>query len=89
MADERFANWAKNSDGMITVCQLVRWATGVYEGMGAIVRLEFVRAPDQIGKTFEYLQLGMSIDEARKLGTALLNMAEHEDRNVPRGAIPS
>jgi hypothetical protein len=83
--NEPFAEWSKDHDGAITVCPIAGYATAVFAGMGGVLRLEFVRSPDQLGKHHESLQLGMSLAQAKELGEALLRMAAKADLAVPVG----
>jgi hypothetical protein len=83
--NEAFAEWSKDRDGAITVCPMAGYATAVFAGMGGVLRLEFVRSPDQLGKHHESLQLGMTLDQAKELGEALLRMSAKADLSVPTG----
>lgn len=83
--NEAFTDWSKDNSGLITVCPLAGYETAVFAGMGGVLRLEFVRTPDQLGKHHESLQLGMTLDQAKELGEAILRMAAKADLSVPSG----
>ena len=89
MAKEQFNDWTKNTDGTIKVCPLTGWSTAVFQGMGAVVRIEFAPSPDQLGKQHESLQLVLNIAQACEFGEALMKMAQHLDRGAPPGTVPS
>ena len=80
-----FAAWTKTQDGLIAVFPLAGYGTATFAGMGGMLRIEFVRSLEQLGKQHESLQLGMTLVQAKELGEALLRMAAKVDLSVPSG----
>ena len=81
--NDPFVDWTKDAEGMITIFPLAGYGTATFAGMGGMLRVEFVRTLDQLGKQHESLQLGMTLDQAKELGEALLKMASQLDLSVP------
>jgi hypothetical protein len=88
MTDENcdpFANWDKFENGDILAFPFWSFTTALYEGMGCILRIEFLRAPEKIQTTPEHLQLGLFPDQARALAMALLRMADKAESGPTPG----
>jgi hypothetical protein len=83
---DRFADWTRDKDGNLSVCPFMGYQTAIFAGMGCAVRLEFIRTPDQIGKSGESVQLAMTPPQAKELGEALMKMANRIDLTTPPGA---
>ena len=73
---DRFANWRKDEGGNIILNPLVGFQTATGAQMICLVRLEFAPSLQQIGKDHEGLQLGMTPQQAREVGEALLRAAD-------------
>lgn len=84
--NEPFQDWQKDEAGMLTVCPFAGYDTAVFQNMIGLVRLEFVRSAELLGKQHEHLQLGMSLAQAKELGEELLRMASKLDLSVPADA---
>jgi hypothetical protein len=78
-----FDDWIKDENGNLKMTPIVGWESAVFASMGCMLRIQFVRSLDQLGKKRDAVQLAMTPDQARELADDLLQMANKIELRVP------
>lgn len=69
-------DWVRGEDGNIIIAPVAGWNAAV-GGMYAMLRVQFVRSHEELLKGhFEAAQVGLTAQQSRELGTALIAAAD-------------